>query len=87
MDLVSCRQAYRSLSADIFSESWFRMPLQTYWDMWRGNPRFNPARLERTVKELVSHRISTEEREMLKKRPTQPEEAKFGGVRDDKCKR
>jgi hypothetical protein len=74
MDLVSCRDAYRRMSSNIFSE--WRIPLKMYvWDAPLGNPWYSGKKMEAAIKEILSARISTLEKENLGSKGIPPEEA------------
>ncbi|KAH6962463.1 acyl transferase/acyl hydrolase/lysophospholipase [Ilyonectria sp. MPI-CAGE-AT-0026] len=73
MDLASCRQAYRTMSLRIFSE--WRIPGKIYWDMLWGTPLFSGDKLQLAIQDIVSQRISIQEKVDLEKRHITPEEA------------
>ncbi|KAI9776243.1 MAG: hypothetical protein M1839_000476 [Geoglossum umbratile] len=79
MDLVSCKEAYKSLSESIFRRAWWTFPGKGVIDALRGAPWYSGNALEAAVKRILSERISQQERDELNRRGHSPSEARMRG--------
>ena len=75
MDLVSCKDAYKSLSKRIFKQGRFSFPGMKAIDAIRGAPWYSGVPLESSVMTIVSERLSQRERNELIGRGQSPGEA------------
>jgi hypothetical protein len=64
MDLVSCKLAYKSMSAKIFKTIW-SIPGTQLFNAIRGTAWYSGEALEGAVKKIVCERISIREREII----------------------
>ena len=82
MDLESCKDPYRRMSLQVFSE--WRIPLKMYlWDAPMGNPWYSGKKMETAVKEVLRARISRSEQAYLGVEFVSPEEAPLLPMQDE----
>jgi len=86
MDLVSCRVAYKALSAKIFKQSWARIPGQNYYDNIRGNPLYSGEALKEAIQEIVADRLTMKEKATLLQGNVKPSDAPLASREDPDCK-
>jgi hypothetical protein len=75
MDLVSCKEVYKSLSKRIFEQGRFSVPGIKGIDAIRGAPWYSGVPLESSVMTIVSERLSKRERNELIECVQSPAEA------------
>jgi hypothetical protein len=81
MDLVSCKLAYKSMSANIFKKSW-SIPGTQIFNAIRGTAWYSGEALELAIKEIVAARISIRERDDMLSRTEQVAEASMKNPRE-----
>ena len=86
MDIESCKQAYRSLSAQIFQKSSWHFPGRVWWDAYMDKPWYSGDALEGAVKQIVTQRLSLSEKEQLRARDVETEDAPLMPERSDGSK-
>ncbi|KAH0562656.1 hypothetical protein GP486_002662 [Trichoglossum hirsutum] len=79
MDLISCKEAYKSLSENIFRRVWWTFPGKGVIDILRGAPWYSGNALEAAIKRILSERISQQEKDELIRSGHSPSEARMRG--------
>ena len=65
MDLRSCKQAYKSLSKEIFRTGTWKLPGKKWWDAFWNKPWYSGDALESAIKRILEEHISELEKENL----------------------
>lgn len=86
MDLVSCKEAYRSLSKTIFEKSSFAFPGKKAFDAVRGAPWYSGGTPQSSIMTTVAERLSRREKNELVASGQSPQDALMKDSRPDATK-